>query len=164
MKYYILIGNKTAGPHSLEEVKALYQSHMIDDTNLYATTESQDWMPISMLIPLFSIPSLPSIPSNNQPSIVINNSNSNVGYIPPNPCEKSYSISNLVKSRIAYQIFAFFLGFLGFHNFYAGYNGKGFAQLFLTILTCGYGAIISWIWAIIEIFTVSTDSNGIPME
>lgn len=65
------------------------------------------------------------------------------------------------KSRIAYVLLAIFLGGLGIHNFYAGYSGRGIAQLLLSILTCGWGGIISWIWAVIEACVVTSDAHGI---
>lgn len=69
-------------------------------------------------------------------------------------------ISN--KSRTSYVVLALFLGWFGIHNFYAGYNGKGIAQLLITLL-------IGWllvpllaiaIWVIIEICSVTTDAEG----
>lgn len=72
------------------------------------------------------------------------------------------------KSKIAAGILALFLGSLGVHNFYLGYTGKGVAQLLITLLTCGFGAFVSGIWAFIEaimIFTgsINTDGNGNPL-
>ena len=65
------------------------------------------------------------------------------------------------KSRSTYIVLGIFLGALGVHNFYAGYTGRGIGQLCLSILTLGYLAIISWIWAIIEICIVDRDSSGL---
>jgi TM2 domain-containing membrane protein YozV len=159
MKYYILIGDKTGGPYTIEQVKALYNAGTIGNDNLYATTESQDWLAVSMLVPLFNIPSLPSsLPTT--PSIVINNNNNTGTSITGAPIGISH-ISR--KSRTVYQVLAFFLGSLGIHNFYAGFTGRGATQLLITILTAGYGAIISWIWACVEIFVQKTDVNNIPM-
>jgi hypothetical protein len=56
------------------------------------------------------------------------------------------------------------LGALGAHNFYAGYRKKGLIQLAITILTLGYGAPMSWIWAIIDICTVDCDSQGVQFK
>ena len=72
------------------------------------------------------------------------------------------------KSKIGAGLLAIFLGPLGIHNFYLGYTGKGVAQLLITLLTCGIGAIVTWIWSLIEgimIFTgsISTDANGMPL-
>ncbi|HNQ77570.1 MAG TPA: TM2 domain-containing protein [Acidobacteriota bacterium] len=68
------------------------------------------------------------------------------------------------KSKMAFILLGIFLGTLGIHNFYAGYTGKGVVQLLISVCTCGYGAIISWIWAIVEVCTVTVDSQGRPFS
>jgi TM2 domain-containing membrane protein YozV len=65
------------------------------------------------------------------------------------------------KSRTSYIVLGIFLGALGIHNFYAGYTGRAVGQLCLTVLTLGYLAIVSWVWAIIEICIVNEDSTGL---
>ncbi len=86
--------------------------------------------------------------------------------VPPTyqPLHPNYQILNPAKSRVAYILLAIFVGGLGVHNFYAGYTGKGVAQLLISIISCGALSFISWIWAIIEVCTVTTDADGIPME
>jgi len=64
------------------------------------------------------------------------------------------------KTRVIFVLLGIFLGALGVHNFYAGYVKKGAIQLCVTLLTCFYGAIISWPWAIIEICMVNKDADG----
>jgi len=164
MKYYILIDKKTAGPYTLEQVKALYDSGVVESTHQYATTESQDWLPVSMLVPLFNVPVQPSVPlpSASQPTIVINNTNNNgnsgnLGY--PSPV----GIGNQ-RSRIVYQLLAWFFGYIGINDFYAGYTRNGWIKLLVTICTCGYGGVIMAIWSIVQIFTVKVDADGIPMR
>ena len=69
------------------------------------------------------------------------------------------------KSRGIYIILGLFLGCLGIHNFYAGYYGRGAAQLIITILF-GWliiGIVITAIWALIEICSVTQDGNGDKM-
>lgn len=51
-----------------------------------------------------------------------------------------------------------FLGGLGIHNFYAGYIWRGVLQLLISVATLGYAAVISWIWAIVEVCTVDRDA------
>ncbi len=68
------------------------------------------------------------------------------------------------KSRIAFTLLGAILGPLGLHNFYAGYAGKGAAQLLISVLTCGWGAIVTWPWAIVEICVVNRDSNKRLMD
>ena len=66
---------------------------------------------------------------------------------------------------MAAGLLAIFLGAFGVHNFYLGYTGKAVAQLLITLLTCGIGAIVSSTWAFIEgimILTgnINTDADG----
>lgn len=68
------------------------------------------------------------------------------------------------KSRLAYILLGLFLGGLGVHNFYAGYNGKGIAQLLMSILSFGVLMPVVCIWVIVEIITVTKDVKGIPFS
>lgn len=68
------------------------------------------------------------------------------------------------KSRVAYVLLAIFLGELGVHNFYAGYVGRGMTQLLITLLSFGLLFWVSWIWAVVELCTVSEDGRGITFE
>ncbi len=67
------------------------------------------------------------------------------------------------KSRVAFILLAVFLGSFGAHNFYAGYNKKAAIQICLTLFTCFYASPITWIWAIVEACTVSTDDDGVAL-
>ena len=72
------------------------------------------------------------------------------------------------KSKMAAGLLGIFLGVFGVHNFYLGYTGKAVAQLLITVLTCGLGAIASVIWGIVEgimILTgsINTDAEGNPL-
>lgn len=73
------------------------------------------------------------------------------------------------KSKVAAGLLAIFLGSLGIHRFYLGYNGLGVLMLLITLLTCGWGAIITGIWALIEgimILTgaINSDASGRPLR
>jgi hypothetical protein len=70
----------------------------------------------------------------------------------------------LPKSRTTYIVLGVFLGAFGAHNFYAGYTGRAVGQLCLSLLTVFYLAIVSWIWAIVEICVVEKDSTGIQFS
>jgi TM2 domain-containing membrane protein YozV len=65
------------------------------------------------------------------------------------------------RSRLTYILLGVLLGAFGGHNFYAGYVKRAVAQLLLTVLSCFFGAIVSWIWAIVEVCTVKQDDDGI---
>ena len=71
--------------------------------------------------------------------------------------------------RIAAGLLGIFLGAFGVHNFYLGYTGKAVAQLVITLITCGAGAVVTEIWGLIEGImilcgSISTDSQGIPLK
>ena len=68
------------------------------------------------------------------------------------------------KSRMAYILLGIFFGSLGVHDFYAGYAGRAVAQLLITLLSCGTLVFIPFIWAIIEICTVTCDASGRPFD
>jgi TM2 domain-containing membrane protein YozV len=65
------------------------------------------------------------------------------------------------KNRTTFILLGVLLGFFGAHSFYAGYRTRGFLQLALTIFTAGIGGIAIWIWAIIDICTISRDNLGV---
>ena len=69
------------------------------------------------------------------------------------------------KNRIVFIVLGLFLGCLGVHNFYAGYNGKGIAQLLITLII-GW-LVVPWIavgiWVLIEIIIVDVDANNVKM-
>ncbi len=74
-------------------------------------------------------------------------------------------VNNNQKSKMAAGLLGIFLGGWGIHNFYLGYTGKGIAQIIVTILTCGIGAL----WGLIEGImilagSVTTDANGVPLK
>ncbi len=78
--------------------------------------------------------------------------------------QPAYILGHQPKSRTTYIVLGIFLGALGVHNFYAGYTGRAVGQLCLSVLTLFYLAIISWIWAIVEICIVEKDSAGIEFS
>ena len=70
------------------------------------------------------------------------------------------------KSRGVFIILGILLGLLGIHNFYAGYYGRGAAQLIITLLL-GWVVVvvvITGLWVLIELFTVTDDADGNAMS
>ncbi len=68
------------------------------------------------------------------------------------------------KSKLVAGLLGIFLGGWGIHNFYLGNTGRGVAQIIVTIVTCGIGAL----WGLIEgilILTgsINTDADGKPL-
>jgi TM2 domain-containing membrane protein YozV len=68
------------------------------------------------------------------------------------------------KNRTTFLVLGVLLGAFGAHSFYAGSTKKGLIQLAITVLTLGMAGVMVWIWAIIDICTISTDHDGIPFR
>jgi len=69
------------------------------------------------------------------------------------------------KSKIAAGLLGIFLGGLGIHRFYLGYVGIGIAQIIVTLVTCGVGAL----WGLVEgililVGKIDTDAKGVPLK
>lgn len=82
-------------------------------------------------------------------------------YLPP---RRPFDAALPQKNRTTFLLLGVLLGPLGAHSFYAGSRKKGFVQLGITVLTLGLAALMVWIWAVIDICTISTDSEGIPFR
>ena len=63
------------------------------------------------------------------------------------------------KSKIAAGLLAIFLGSLGIHKFYLGYKKEGIIMLLVSLLTCGFGASVMGIIALIEGIMYLTKSD-----
>jgi TM2 domain-containing membrane protein YozV len=81
------------------------------------------------------------------------------GYNPPSVAAAPLYIQR--RSRLTYILLGVLLGAFGGHNFYAGYTKRAVIQLLVTVLSCFFGGIISWIWAIVEVCTVTQDDDGV---
>jgi TM2 domain-containing membrane protein YozV len=70
-----------------------------------------------------------------------------------------------VKYKYVAATLALFLGFTGAHRFYLGFYKLGLAQLILTALTVGYGALWGFIEAVL-LFTgnINKDAKGRPLK
>ncbi len=70
-----------------------------------------------------------------------------------------------VKYKYVAAVLALLLGFTGIHRFYLGFYKLGLAQLALTALTIGYGAVWGFIEAVL-LFTgnINKDAKGRPLK
>jgi TM2 domain-containing membrane protein YozV len=89
-------------------------------------------------------------------------------YSRPTPAE-IYAGVEAHKSRVVYVLLGLFLGAVGAQSFYAGRFRRGAAQVALSVFwmclfSQGYGALIAWIWAIVEICVVTKDADGVQFS
>jgi TM2 domain-containing membrane protein YozV len=120
--------------------------------------------PVSLpMTPTPPPPRVPGAPPPQSPGVMHSNHVPVVtyptfgGYAAPPPEIHSYTSR---KSRVVFVLLAVFLGAFGGHNFYAGYVKKGVIQLCVTLFSCFFGSLISWIWAIVEACMVDCDNDG----
>ena len=66
------------------------------------------------------------------------------------------------KSKMIAGLLGVFLGGFGVHRFYLGYIGIGVAQLCVTLITCGFGALWGFIEGILILMgsTITVDADG----
>jgi hypothetical protein len=64
------------------------------------------------------------------------------------------------KSRSRFILLGVFLGPFGAHSFYAGFRNKAILQLAITVCSLGFGAPMTWLWAVIDICTIERDNTG----
>lgn len=72
--------------------------------------------------------------------------------------------SRPARNRTVFLLLGVLFGAFGAHSFYAGSTKKGFLQLGITMLTFGFAGLMVWIWAVIDICTITTDNDGIPFR
>jgi len=162
-RYWLSIGDgKTYGPYTVAELQRCrlegrvgFDAKICQQGDNEAGNEAgNEWLPASTVLDFGAPPTSP--PTSPPPP-------------PPPATATGAQFHPNAKSKVAAGVLGILLGSLGIHNFYLGYTGKGLAQLLITVLTCGYGACISWIWGLIEgilILTgsITVDGNGVPMR
>lgn len=67
-----------------------------------------------------------------------------------------------LKSRKIYLLLGILLSGFGAHDFYAGYTTKGIIKLAITLCSCCTLGLISTIWAIVDVCTITEDAEGRP--
>lgn len=72
------------------------------------------------------------------------------------------------KSTVAAYLLWWFTGVIGGHRYYMGKTGSAVAMTLITVLTFGIGAIVTGIWAFVDVFSISKwlqeDQDRIEMQ
>ena len=68
------------------------------------------------------------------------------------------------KNRTTFLLLGVLFGAFGAHSFYAGSTKKGLVQLGITLLSAGFAGLMVWIWAVIDICTITADHKGISFR
>lgn len=66
-----------------------------------------------------------------------------------------------MKDKVVAGLLAIFLGPLGIHKFYLGYTKEGVIMLLISLFTCGIGATVIEVIALIEgiVYLTKTDEE-----
>ncbi|AYJ43125.1 TM2 domain-containing protein [Lactiplantibacillus pentosus] len=59
------------------------------------------------------------------------------------------------KSALITYLLCLFIGTLGAHRYYVGKTGSTIAMTLITVLTLGFGAIVTGIWALVDLFLIN---------
>jgi hypothetical protein len=88
------------------------------------------------------------------------------GAVPPVATGPMACPAPALKSRIAAGLLGVFLPFFGVHRFYLGYIGVGIAQIIVSIVTLGLGALWGFIEGICILAGVgiTRDARGCPLR
>ena len=148
MRYYVSQNNQTKGPFTLNQMQAMWNSGTITGDLLYCEEGADTWFSLSDLQPM-----LEPAPPHSSPQTL-------------RSIHQQPQLVRTAKSRGIFIILGLFLGCLGLHNFYAGYHGRGAAQLIITCLLGVFviGLVITVLWSLVEIISVSIDANGDKMS
>lgn len=84
----------------------------------------------------------------------------------PSTSSSETQIVKTTKSRGVYIILGLIFGLLGFHNFYIGRFQRGAFQLLCTVILGWFvvGLVITTVWVLIDLFTVTQDGHGDPLN
>ncbi len=156
----------TYGPVDLDQLMNWAQQGRVDQNSLVIDHT------LATTLPASQIPGLQGIfatSSGNYPTPPASGGYGNPHNTPYNPQAYGYApVPNYrqtpPRQKVLAAVFAFFLGSLGIHQFYLGKTGLGITMLLITVLTCGYGACITGVWALIDFILIlagsTTDAQG----
>ena len=141
--YFISENGQPKGPYTINQLRSMWHSGAVTGETLYCEEGSDFWLHLRVLEQQLE------------------------GQQTPSPSART-AIAPSTRNRGIYIILGILFGYLGFHNFYAGYHKAGFWQfslsLVLGIFTAGVGIIITWIWAALDICTVTSDADNRKMK
>ncbi len=146
--YYLILDDKEQGPFTINQIRSMWNTGRLTLKTLYFQPGMTEWTPLA------------TIKATIEPIVV-------PPPLPPPPSAYAFPARPIIikaaKARWVFILLGLFLGTLGIHNFYAGYNQKGVTQLLIAVIgsLVVVGPIVSAIWAIIDICTITKDAEGV---
>ena len=130
---YKIIGGdgQTYGPISMEQLRAWQKENRVNGATLVQAEGVADWRPLSTLPEFVATQLPPQIRTGNDRAAL----------------------------KIPAGICGILLGSLGVHKFILGYTGAGVIMLLITLLTCGMGAMVTYVIGLVEGIIYLTKSD-----
>jgi TM2 domain-containing membrane protein YozV len=134
------------GPATAEQIRNWYAENRVRGDTLVQMEGTQEWKPLSSYAEL--MPERSSVP----PTFAAQ---------PPTMTPLQADMASRASSKLAAGICGILLGSLGIHKFILGYTGPGIIMLLVTVLTCGFGTVITGVIGLIEgiIYLTKTDEE-----
>lgn len=142
------------GPVDAAQLRQWISEGRANAQSLVRGPGSTSWRPLGQYPELIA----PAVPAAGAPP-----------YIPPSPVAPvPLPVSLPVpgrKSKIAAGLLGVLLGGWGIYRFYLGFVGIGLAQILVTFMTCGLGALWGFIEGILILTgSINVDANGQPLQ
>jgi TM2 domain-containing membrane protein YozV len=157
MNFYLRRGDQEFGPYTVADLRNYVASGNIQPGELARADGSAQLTPVSSILSSPPPPLANAAPPTFAPA---------AAPTPSQPYAQPYQVrpGYQQKERLVYILLGVFLGPLGVHNFYAGYTSRAVTQLLITVCTLFIASIVTGIWALIEVCTVTTDASGVPFK
>ena len=133
---YRIIGKdgQQYGPVTPEQLRTWITENRAKAQSLVQPDGTPDWKPLGSL-PEFAADLKPPLATATEPPTIT----------PPADAPASRA-----SDKIAAGVCGILLGCFGVHKFILGYTGPGLIMLLVTVLTCGVGASVMWMFGLIE--------------
>ena len=134
------------------------EGRVVSSTQIVDHDNSRQYLACDMpeLAAIFTPPPVVNLPAYTRPGYP-----AYPAYPPPGVMQAAYA--GPPKSRLAAGLLGILFGGLGAHRFYLGYVWIGLLQIFVTLITCGFGALWGFIEGIICLTGGMTDAQGRPL-
>lgn len=136
---YKIIGSdgRPYGPSTAEQVREWIAQNRVNALTLTQEEGGTDWKPLAQFPEFAVVLATPAAPPQ-------------------------LAAVDQRKSKLAAGLLGILVGGLGVHRFYLGYIGIGVAQILVTCITCGVGAVWGLIEGILILVgsTITTDAEG----
>lgn len=151
MQYYVAFGSERRGPFSVED---LSRQGVRPDTMVWREGMDQ-WQPAGTVGELAALFSGASGQASPPPAY-----GSPPGYGAPGPLPYQAAPPDVNGKKIAAGVCGILLGGLGIHKFILGLTVPGVIMLVITLVTCGFGGIVTGVIGIVEGIIYLTKSDA----